>query len=311
MMLHLESRNISLHQRERQGTALVTMAASIGAGSVAMPDPTRTVTQPAFRNDTPSHSQTFRPGTCQCSNHGFNEIPEHNLRLPWFGQNNCFAKTKKVDENQSLWAKTTHKTWDVLRPSSCLKACCSWHSTEVTSPVKMTWRNSNPTRKSVQVFHALNPWLVQTSKRWLTQGAVQTLASKTWFLIRCILRIEEPTTLLTDWSANGSTNELAHLLSSICYCAFGPTLAASKRLMCKFNSDIQKAGKAAAHFLKVGKWLRHFPQPRFQAVGLAYTQAWNSNVCLYECWRHDLGHLSYTSRTPVRCWDGHLSRTRV
>ena len=36
-----------------------------------------------------------------------------------------------------------------------------------------------------------------------------------------------------------------------------------------FNSNIQKACRAAALFLKVGKWLWHFPQPRFQAVGLA------------------------------------------
>ena len=36
-----------------------------------------------------------------------------------------------------------------------------------------------------------------------------------------------------------------------------------------FQLNIQTACRAAALFLKMGKWLWHFPQPRFQAVGLA------------------------------------------
>ena len=36
-----------------------------------------------------------------------------------------------------------------------------------------------------------------------------------------------------------------------------------------FWLNIQKACRAPALFFKMGKWLWHFPQPRFQAVGLA------------------------------------------
>ncbi len=59
----------------------------------------------------------------------------------------------------------------------------------------------------------------------------------------------------------------AYLVPSF-YCALGPTLAASTKLMCIFNSTT-KSMQSAALFLKMGKWLWHFPQPRFQAVGLA------------------------------------------
>ena len=54
----------------------------------------------------------------------------------------------------------------------------------------------------------------------------------------------------------------------IFYCALGPTLAASMIYMCIFNSTT-KSMQSAALFLKMGKWLWNFPQPRFQAVGLA------------------------------------------
>ncbi len=53
---------------------------------------------------------------------------------------------------------------------------------------------------------------------------------------------------------------------------FGPYVSCQHKLMCKSTQTSQKAGRAAALFLKVGKWLWHFPQPRFQAVGLA---RWN------------------------------------
>ena len=46
------------------------------------------------------------------------------------------------------------------------------------------------------------------------------------------------------------------------YCALGPTLAASTKLMCIFQLD-NKSTQSAALFLKIGKWLWHFPQPRF------------------------------------------------
>ena len=63
-------------------------------------------------------------------------------------------------------------------------------------------------------------------------------------------------------TANGSEK-------STVYCALGPTLAAMCELKCKPAQKLQKEQEASALFLTMGKWRWHFPEPRFQAVGLA------------------------------------------
>ena len=58
------------------------------------------------------------------------------------------------------------------------------------------------------------------------------------------------------------------------YYALGPTLAASMWYMCIFQLTT-KSMQSAALFLKMGKWLWHFPQPRF----LPRSGLWESPCC--------------------------------
>ena len=51
-------------------------------------------------------------------------------------------------------------------------------------------------------------------------------------------------------------------------CAFGPTLAASIKLMCN-STHIPKSSQNSALFFESGEMAVTFPQPRLQAVGLA------------------------------------------
>ena len=222
--------------------------------------------------------------------------PSHPAKQ-WSGRQMKRNRSKPWQDDP---AKPSSKAiiWETTKNEGNLPAA-KWSSHRINhSIIKKKWKRT--CGKMIRPSHPLGGQIKRNEKKPVAKWSGQDIQQSNhfgdkWKEMKAILWQNAPA------KASRKTNIWeTNMAKLLCFWAY---VSCQYKLMCKSTQASKKAGRAAALFLKVVKWLWHFPQPRFQALGLA---RWNVKferqrvilLVLGTVKNEDWGHLSWVGTCP-------------